>query len=723
MPQLRNLTRLLAILIVLIIAPVAAQEGGSMIRQWAADATATSEFSPNGWSAMQATGAPDTTECGDFDTAWASLASNTVETLTLTYETPVFPTRVDIYQTYNPGSITSIELIPADGSEPIVVPDSADPGTDCPGVFRLTIDMDDLPAINGIAITVDQREIGNWNEIDAVMLIGFDASEATAEDAATGDQEETVETETPEVASDDSDAAEEEDPVPDVADEDMDEEAAEALEMDSDEIEAIAQHVVLIIALQNGEPVSSGSGTIVSSDGLIYTNRHVTDVGDDYAIYVLDDINEQPELAYFATISSEFNSMDFATLQINRNSDGEALLRTNIDIPFLDVSEPASLQRGDRLFVLGYPGIGEDFLVLTDGLISSIQNGQIGDERMPIWYGTNAEIAPGNSGGLAVTVDGTPVGIPTAVSSEERTGGRLGMILPFNAIFSMIEAGDRVVMENGGDTPEQQPPSNEPSGLTVTCDNGVEFNNGVEVTVVQMRTGFTYRATAIGLNGFDPVLAVLDDTGTGLCTDDSNEAAAYSANLPTTGQVNTASTNSQVQFSNNGGSAFADISLVVGGYNNQSGEFLLILEGMALTSADGLGDPFAVRVSPGMVASGVPLTAYMISDTSRFDPALALIDTEANFLTDVDGIPIVCDDAGNASLCYGNSVPLTNSYVSANGGRRLPGFDLDSMLSLNLPSELIGSSLFFMASNSAGVINGGTNTFGDYTMVFHIGIG
>ena len=60
---------------------------------------------------------------------------------------------------------------------------------------------------------------------------------------------------------------------------------------------------------------------------------------------------------------------------------------------------------------------------------------------------------------------------------------------------------------------------------------------------------------------------------------------------------------------------------MVGGYGNQSGEFLLILEGMASTPADGAGDAFSVNLTPGMVASGVPLTVYMITrGQSNLDP-------------------------------------------------------------------------------------------------------
>ncbi|PJF39955.1 MAG: hypothetical protein D6737_01305, partial [Chloroflexi bacterium] len=40
-------------------------------------------------------------------------------------------------------------------------------------------------------------------------------------------------------------------------------------------------------------------------------------------------------------------------------------------------------------------------------------------------------------------------------------------------------------------------PAGAQGGVTVTCDNGPDITNGVEIVVNQMRTGFTYTATAI----------------------------------------------------------------------------------------------------------------------------------------------------------------------------------------------------------------------------------
>ncbi|MBN1964953.1 MAG: hypothetical protein JW910_09915 [Anaerolineae bacterium] len=108
--------------------------------QWPVSATATSEYTSDGWSAMQATGSPDTFECGDIRTAWASATSTGQDSLTVTYGVPMVPTRVDIYQTYNPGAIVLVELIPADASlAPIVIFAGVDSTTDCPGVLSIPV--------------------------------------------------------------------------------------------------------------------------------------------------------------------------------------------------------------------------------------------------------------------------------------------------------------------------------------------------------------------------------------------------------------------------------------------------------------------------------------------------------------------------------------------------------------------------------------------------------
>lgn len=146
------------------------------IRQWASSATGTSEYGSVEWGFQQATGAPDTTDCGDFNTAWASASSQSTDLLALEFDEYVYPTQVNIYQTHAPGSITYVALRNSNTGEMIVIPDSADPpgNTPCPGVFTLDLSEIDSP-VNSVVIFFDQRIGRDWNEIDAVELVGVSA--------------------------------------------------------------------------------------------------------------------------------------------------------------------------------------------------------------------------------------------------------------------------------------------------------------------------------------------------------------------------------------------------------------------------------------------------------------------------------------------------------------------------------------------------------------------
>jgi len=256
--------------------------------------------------------------------------------------------------------------------------------------------------------------------------------------------------------------------------------------------------------------------------------------------------------------------------------------------------------------------------------------------------------------------------------------------------------------------------------FTVNCDDGTSFTNGIEFQVVSMRAGYDYVATAVGINGFDPVLAVLGEGGQGLCSDDNTAARRYAADLPTTGSVPASNLSSQVTFNHDSDSGFQDVSLVVGGYGDQYGEFILILEGMGVTAADNAGDPFSVRLTPSMINSGVPLDVYMITrGQSNVDPIISLVDADLNVRTDDSGNDIMCDDAGS-DLCWGNYVDLSDYDVTINSGT-LPGWQYDSYLSFDLSDLTLSDDpdqnfLSFLMSSYEG-------SQGQYLLVFHAGTG
>jgi hypothetical protein len=153
---------------------------GEELAQFASGASATSSFNPNpgdSWNASQAIGEPDTDECGDIGTAWASGPSATPsDTLTLTYDTPVVPTQIRIFETYNPGQIVRVEVSgPETGATAVFESDPVpEASEDCPRVFTIDVSGLDTP-VDTVAITVNQSVVGSWNEIDAVELIGITA--------------------------------------------------------------------------------------------------------------------------------------------------------------------------------------------------------------------------------------------------------------------------------------------------------------------------------------------------------------------------------------------------------------------------------------------------------------------------------------------------------------------------------------------------------------------
>jgi hypothetical protein len=266
----------------------------------------------------------------------------------------------------------------------------------------------------------------------------------------------------------------------------------------------------------------------------------------------------------------------------------------------------------------------------------------------------------------------------------------------------------------------------EPYGFSINCINDqASFDNGVRVRVVQLRSGYDYTATAIGMNGFDPVLAVLDEDGNGLCSDDNADASYYQAWLPTTGEVPPSSTTAQVNFANNSSNTFEDVDLIVGGFSEGAGEFILILEGMYAGSADGVGDVFSVTISGNMVQSEVPLNAYMMAVTNVFDPLMYVTDINTDdwsqAVVDNDGNAMYCDDSGNPEVCWGAITDMTKYYVSRTGGRYVEGLGTDAMLSLPLVGFEYDPELTYTYTFVATSFQ--RQTEGDYLVAFHFANG
>jgi S1-C subfamily serine protease len=270
--------------------------------------------------------------------------------------------------------------------------------------------------------------------------------------------------------------------------------------------------VVQIIAIinLNGQLVQgwTGSGTVISEDGLILTNAHVVfsdrffDVVD-LVVSITTAQDQPPEPMFFADVVQGDARLDLAVIKLRTDLDGNPVNFSALEIEPVKIGQAESLQLGDPIVILGYPGIGGETITLTRGEVSGFTAEAPYGNRA--FIKTSATIAGGNSGGLAATPQGEIIGIPTQVGSgelegvivdcrpladtnrdgmiDERdncvpTGGFINALRPINLAQPLIEAaiaGQVAIIEE--EDPED-PQEMEPEGELVLYDDFSDNRNG-----------------------------------------------------------------------------------------------------------------------------------------------------------------------------------------------------------------------------------------------------
>lgn len=169
-----------------------------------------------------------------------------------------------------------------------------------------------------------------------------------------------------------------------------------------------------------------GSGFIISSDGLIITNKHV--VSDTNATYKAL-TNDKKTFNVVKIYRDPLN--DLAILKINANR-----------LKPLKLGNSSSLKLGQMAIAIGTP-LGEFTNTVTIGIISGLGRGITAGspfegyvEKLDNVIQTDAAINPGNSGGPLLNSKGEVVGINTAIAQE---GQNLGFAIPVNIVKDLID--------------------------------------------------------------------------------------------------------------------------------------------------------------------------------------------------------------------------------------------------------------------------------------------
>ncbi|MFJ7316099.1 Do family serine endopeptidase AlgW [Pseudomonas sp. NPDC098747] len=171
---------------------------------------------------------------------------------------------------------------------------------------------------------------------------------------------------------------------------------------------------------------SLGSGVIMSPEGYILTNNHVTS-GADQIVVALKDGRET-----LARVIGSDPETDLAVLKID--------LKT---LPAITVGRSDNIRIGDVALAIGNPfGVGQ---TVTMGIISATGRNQLGLNNYEDFIQTDAAINPGNSGGALVDANGNLTGINTAIFSKSGGSQGIGFAIPVKLAMEVMKS----IIEHG----------------------------------------------------------------------------------------------------------------------------------------------------------------------------------------------------------------------------------------------------------------------------------
>ena len=174
-----------------------------------------------------------------------------------------------------------------------------------------------------------------------------------------------------------------------------------------DIVDEVTQGVVSItsyypsnsININDWEPVSYGTGVIISSDGFIVTNNHVIANAGEITVTLAN--GEK----LVAEVIGKDQYVDLAVIKIEKDG-----LYT---IPFGDSSK---IRVGEQVIAIGSP-LGDELTgTVTSGIISAVNRELVVNGIPFTLLQTDAAVNPGNSGGPLVNMNGELIGINTLKS-------------------------------------------------------------------------------------------------------------------------------------------------------------------------------------------------------------------------------------------------------------------------------------------------------------------
>ncbi|SDB43916.1 Do/DeqQ family serine protease [Flavobacteriaceae bacterium MAR_2010_188] len=168
------------------------------------------------------------------------------------------------------------------------------------------------------------------------------------------------------------------------------------------------------------QQIGTGSGVIISPDGMIITNNHVIAGAQSLSITTNDNH------IYEAELIGTDPKTDIALLKIN----------SDVELPFVRFGDSDNARVGEWVLAVGNPFNLTS--TVTAGIISAKSRDLSGESKQS-FIQTDAAVNPGNSGGALVNEHGDLIGINTAITSQ--TGSYIGysFAVPSNIARKVVE--------------------------------------------------------------------------------------------------------------------------------------------------------------------------------------------------------------------------------------------------------------------------------------------
>ncbi|MDF2902071.1 MAG: serine protease [Phenylobacterium sp.] len=168
---------------------------------------------------------------------------------------------------------------------------------------------------------------------------------------------------------------------------------------------------------------SLGSGVIVRADGVIVTNNHVVEGGQEITVALAD------RREYTARVLLADPRTDLAVLKIDVGAER---------LPVLAIDDSGETQVGDLVLAIGDPfGVGQ---TVTNGIVSALnRTADPNGDAANAYIQTDAAINPGNSGGALVDMDGDLIGVNSFILSRSGTSSGVGFAVPAAIVRRVVE--------------------------------------------------------------------------------------------------------------------------------------------------------------------------------------------------------------------------------------------------------------------------------------------